>query len=162
MSATTLAGTIRYLPPGIRQVYKVPTIAVLGAPTRLELDAGTDITKEIVDGSMSGWKTSGSTAEVPDLGSKTTRKVQGRTSLDDSAFALYLSKTGTGDARTLFNDSDLTNIVIFPEGDHVGMTLNVFSVQVLTSSVDPDTTKPGQLPVEFAIMDLAKNVTVPA
>lgn len=166
MAATTLAGTTRYLPPGIRQYYYVPAIADKAAPTLVELDAGTDITGEIVDGGVSGFSTSPSTVEAPDLGSRITRKTGGRTSLDDSSIALYIDQDGNPDARTLFTDGEVGFIVDFPEGNHVqtpALTCNIWPVQVLTSTIDPDTTKVAQVNVSFAITDLpAKNVAIPA
>jgi hypothetical protein len=165
MPATTLAGTIRYLPPGIRQIYWVPTIADIQHPTLVELNGGTDITGEIVDGSVSGFKTTPSTVDAPDLGSKITRKAQGRTTLDESILALYLSEDGQ-DARSLFTDGEVGNIVIFPEGNHVktpALSCDVWPVTVLTTTIDPDTTKLAQVMVDFAVTDLpAKNVPIPA
>lgn len=155
MSATTIAGTIRYTPPGIREIYLLDTApaATTGIPTMVELDAGTNLTPEIVDGSVTGFTMTGSTTEAGDLGSKITRKVQGRISLDDSSFALYLSEDGQ-DARTLFTQGDQRTIVVFPEGNHVktpALTMDVFPVTVQTAAKDPDTTKVAQIKIDFAM-----------
>lgn len=163
--ATTLGGTLRYLPPGIRQVYVVPAIAVASAPTLAELNAGTDITGEIVDGSITGFSVTPSTVEAPDVGSKTTRKVAGRVSLDDCSIGLYLTQDGTVDARTLFTDGAQTHIVIFPEGNHAqtpALTCNVHPVTVQTTTIDPDTTKVAQCVVSFAPEGVpVKNFPIP-
>ena len=47
MPATPLTPTTRYFPPGVRKVYWVPTISNYNAPTRGELNAGTDLSAEI-------------------------------------------------------------------------------------------------------------------
>jgi hypothetical protein len=163
MAAATLNKTVRYLPPGIRQVYWVPTIANVNSPTRSELNAGTDLTGEIVDGGVSGFSTSPTTVDAPDLGSKITRKVAGRTTLDDSSLMLY-ADSQSNDARTLFTDGAVGNIVVFPEGDHSGGTykMQVHPVTVLTSTIDEDTTKLGQFTVSFAASNApVKNISIP-
>lgn len=163
---TTLAGTVRYLPPGIRQYVFVTTLADYKTPTLAEIDAGTDITGEIVDGSVSGFKTTSSTVDAPDVGSKVTRKAAGRTSLDDSSIGFYIDQAGNPDARTLFADGETGFVIDFPEGLHQqtpALTCNVWPVTVLTTTVDPDTTKIAQCQVDYAITGLpAKNVAIPA
>jgi hypothetical protein len=162
---TTLQGTERYLPPGIRQYRIVQTFANYKTPTKTELDAGTDVTAEVVDGSVTGFKTTTSTVEAPDVGSKISRKASGRTSLDDSSISFYIDEAGNPDARTLLADGTRCFVVDFPEGDHVqtpALTCNIWPVQVLSTDLDPDTTKLGQCQINFAVTDLpAKNVAIP-
>lgn len=163
--ATTLGGTVRYLPPGIRQVYIVDTIANPALPTLAELNAGTDVTGEIVDGSVTGFSVTPSTVEAPDLGSKTTRKVAGRISLDDCSIAFYLTQDGTVDARTLLADGAQIFVCIFPEGNHAqtpALTVNVHPVTVQTTTIDEDTTKTAQCMVSFAPEGQPhKNIAIP-
>lgn len=167
MPATTLQATVRYLPPGIRQVYKVPTLADPTNPTRVELDAGTDITDEVVDGGITGFSYTPSQVDAGDVGSKLTKQVKGRTALDAPSLNLYLSEDYDGttnkDARDLWADDEAGFVVIFPEGDHDGLTLNVYQVTALATVVDPDTTKVANCTVSFVQTGLpALNVTIPA
>lgn len=153
MPATTLQATVRYLPPGIRQVYKVPTFADPSNPTLAELDAGTDITDEIVDGGITGFSYTPSQVDAGDVGSKLTKQVKGRTALDAPSLNLYLSEdydgTTTKDARDLWADDEAGFVVIFPEGNHPGLTMNTYAVTTLSTVVDPDTTKVANCTVSF-------------
>lgn len=170
MTAQPLSATHRYFPPGIRQYYIVDTIANPAAPTRLELDAGTDITDEVVDGSVNGFEINPATIDVGDAGSSFTGKIGGRSTVDVSSFGIYLSED-TSDARALFAKGARKFVVIFPEGDHAPTTgadantytMDVFPVEVLAAPIDPNTTSAGQCKLTFAVTDEpALNVPVPA
>lgn len=162
---TTIHGTVRYLPPGIRQYVWVTTLAAYKTPTLAEINAGTDVTTEVVEGSISGFKATGSTVEAPDLGSKVSRKVQGRTSLDDSSIAFYIDQAGNADARSLFVAGASGFLLDFPEGLHQqtpALTVNVWPVTVTANSIDSDPTKVAQTVVDFAVTQVpAQNVTIP-
>lgn len=160
MAATTLAKTVRYLPRGTRQYYFLTTAIDPTSPTRTELDAGTDVTGEMVDGGITGFSVSPSTVEAPDLGSLKTPKVSGPQSVDDASIAFYTSKTGD-DVRTLFTDGDTGLIVIFPEGDHTGGKMDIWPITVQTDTLDQDTSKVGQTVVSFACDVPTKGVAIP-
>ena len=68
MVATPITATSRYIPPGTTRYYWVPTIANKAAPTRSELNAGSDLTAEI--SAVSGFATSSDQQDTPDLGSR--------------------------------------------------------------------------------------------
>lgn len=164
ISATTLQHTTRYYPPGVRVILAVPTIADLSAPTLVELNAGTDLTPEIVDGGVTGFKTTASTMDAPDLGGRVTRKVSGRITLDDSSLNLYLSND-SDDARTLFTDGEVTNIVIFPEGTATktpALLMDIHPVTVMQTTIDQDTSKVANFTVDFSASDVpVKNIPIP-
>lgn len=168
MSATPLAPTAghRYIPPGVRQYVWVETLADKTAPTRTEIDAGTDLTAEIAD--VSGFSVSSDTVDAPDLASRFTSKVPGMITADDSELDIYLSKDpGTnGDARTLLTRDAEGFVVIFPEGDDGGTNnhlMDVFPATVSSAAIQPDIDKPGTLIVNFTITDEpAQNIAVPA
>src|SRR5690554_4879036 len=98
MAATPLNPTTRYIPPGVRQYYFVPTIADKNAPTRTELDAGTDLTGEIAE--VSGFQATSESVDTPDLLSRFTSRVPGRITADDSSITFYASQD-SDDVRTL-------------------------------------------------------------
>src|SRR5437763_5126917 len=100
MPPPAITGSIRYFPPGIRRVYFVATIANYLAPTRGELNAGTDLTGEIAGGGMTGWSLAGSTVDTPDLGSVFTSTVPGRLTSATNSIDMYMSQNSI-DARTL-------------------------------------------------------------
>lgn len=165
IAATTLQHTTRYYPPGVRAIIAVPTIAApSGIPTLAEINAGTDLTPEIVDGGVTGFKTTASTMDAPDLGGRVTRKVAGRITLDDSSLNMYASND-SDDARTLFTDGEVTNIVIFPEGTATktpALLMDIHPVTVMQTTIDQDTSKVANFTVDFSASDVpVKNVPIP-
>jgi hypothetical protein len=161
MVATPLTPSARYFPVALRKIYWVPTIASKAAPSRSELNAGTDITAEVVDGSLSGFRQTASTIDAPDVGNLFTAQVSGRTTAASSSFNVYISKTGT-DARSLLTLGLSGFICIFPEGDVTGRTLQVWPVYITSPDPDQDTSKAGQIMVEFAVTSApAMLVSVP-
>jgi hypothetical protein len=142
--------TSRYFPPGTRKVYWVPVIANYLAPTRAELNAGTDLSAEIPSGGMTGWSLAGSTVDVGDMGSRFTSTVPGRLTSPQNNIDFYLD-TGGNDARSLLTRDTNGYIVILWEGDVTGRRMDVFPARVITQANDTNTEDPGKTTVEFAI-----------
>lgn len=160
MTATPLNPTARYIPPGVRQYYWVPTVADKTAPTRSELDAGTDLTSELAQ--IAGFQVTSDTVDAPDAGSRFTSKVSGRTTVADSSIDLYTSDD-SDDARSLLTRDLAGFVVIFPEGDVPAQTMDVFPVTITSASILPSLTDAAQLEVQFVITSIpVNNVTVPA
>ena len=86
-------GGVRYIGPGTRKYYWVPTIATLSAPSRAELNAGTDMTATIPTDGVSGFTVSTAFVDTPDFGSTTITKIPGALSLADSSLTFYESST---------------------------------------------------------------------
>ena len=150
MPPAPLTPTTRYFPPGIRKVYFVPTIANYLAPTRAELNAGTDLSAEIASGGMAGWSLAGSTVDTGDLGSVFTSTVPGRLTSPTNTIDFYLSQNSI-DARTLLPRTTNGYIFIGWEGDITGQKCDVFPVRVITQANDTNTEDPGKVTIEFAI-----------
>src|SRR6266704_4239194 len=132
MAAPPLATLNPYLPVDIRKIYWVATIASIAAPTRGELDAGTDLSPQVVD--APGWFIDGSTVQSQSFVGPALNLI-GAQSFADSSLVMRNSRTST-DARTIFvvQRPALTGfIVIFPEGDVTGYKMNVFSVAAVSS-----------------------------
>ena len=72
MPPSPLTPTVRYIPPSVRKVYWVVTIANYQSPTRAELNAGTDLTNEIAE--MAGFNVVSASIEVPDRRPGTRRR----------------------------------------------------------------------------------------
>jgi hypothetical protein len=163
MGATPLGSTVRYIPDGTRQYYWVPTIASKAAPTRAELNAGTDLTGELAE--VSGFTVTSDQVDAPDLGTRFTAQVKGRIKAADSSMMIYLSETSV-DARTLLTRDTTGFIVQFPEGDDEGLSTAVMDVFPVTISSASTVTKFGdvaQLDVGFTITsEPVTNVAVPA
>lgn len=160
MAATPISQATRYFAPGISKCYFVPTIANLAAPTRAELDAGTDLSGEIQ--ALAGWTVSATMADTPDLNSTFIGKLPTTTAADDSSLTFYSSQDGQ-DVRTLLPRTTRGNIVWMDEGDDPSNTCDVFPVLVSSNAKQRSMADPALIQVDFAITrQPQENVTIPA
>lgn len=158
--ATPIEATNRYFNRGLTKCYFVPMIADKEAPTRTELDAGTDLSPEISE--IDGWIVSSETIETPDLATPYTGSIPGSTSAEDSSLTLY-ADTGGMDARTLLPRGTSGFIVWMDGGDEPDGLMDVFPIRVSsvgkTRSTDDEA---ATLEVQFAVpREPAENVTIP-
>jgi hypothetical protein len=159
MPATPLTPTTRYFPPGVRKVYWVPAISNYNAPTRGELNAGTDLSAEIE--TMTGWSLQGSTVDVPDMGSRFTSQVPGRLTSAQNDITAYMSQN-SNDVRSLLPRDTNGYVVCLWEGDVTGQKMDVFPVRVVTQANDTVVDDPGKTTISFAITKLpAIYITIP-
>ncbi|MEU9208552.1 hypothetical protein AB0D27_11500 [Streptomyces sp. NPDC048415] len=159
MVATPIAATSRYIPPGTTHYYWVATIANYNSPSRSELNAGTDLTGEVM--AVSGFATSSDQQDTPDLGSRFVPKIPGRITADDSSITMYAS-SNSSDARTLMPRDTAGYVVIFPEGDITGQKMDVFPVKVTGVPKSRDIENPANMVFQYAITKIpAENVTIP-
>jgi hypothetical protein len=160
MPAPPLAPTTRYFPPGTRKVYWVPVISNYLAPTRAELNAGTDLSAEI--SALTGWSVTANMVDAPDMGSKFTSQVGGRLTSAQNDITCYLSQNSI-DARTLLPRSTTGYVVLLWEGDIPGQKMSVFPVVVTTQAPDTATENVGTATFSFAASRVpAENLTIPA
>ncbi|MFD6684179.1 phage tail tube protein [Micromonospora parva] len=160
MPATPIASAVRYYRRGLSKVSWVPTIANKAAPTRAELNAGTELSVEV--GAVEGWQIVSAVVETPSLGSKFDAKIDGAISADDSSLTLYASQTGT-DVRDLLSRGTNGYVVWMDEGDTPGRKMDVFPVRVLSQGKIRNLEDAAQVQVGFAVTsEPAENVTIPA
>lgn len=168
MAGTPLSPTSRYIPAGTREVLFVPVggIANINAPTRAELEAGTNLTDQVAD--YDGWALSSDFVDTPDLGHRYVSQIPGQIKAPSSSLTLY-ADVESDDVRTLLPQDTLGFIVIFGEGDGpanggVGGTLmDVWPIQVGSEAADGKIADPGQRVVSFAsTAPPALNVAIPA
>jgi hypothetical protein len=150
VAPTPLNPTNRYFPPGKRKVYWAAAISNYLAPTRAELNAGTDLTAEIATSGMSGWSLAGSTVDTGDLGSTFTTTVPGRRTAATNSIDFYLD-SASNDVRSLLPYNTNGFIIIPWEGDVTGQLMDVFPVRVITQANDTNTEDPGKVTIEFSI-----------
>jgi len=161
MPTPNLATTTRYYDPEVTKCYFLPTVAVKGAPTRAEMNAGTNLSNEIAD--LEGWMVTSGEIPTPDLGTRFTKKIGGRTEAENSTLTMYATVNGA-DVRTLLPRNTTGFILWLDGGDVAGNKMDVFPVSVRSlgkmRSVGED---PARLQIQFSITaEPAESVAVPA
>lgn len=162
MTATPIASTTRYINPGVTKIYYVASISDKSAPTRTELNAGTDLSGEV--NAIDGFTTTGDDVETPDMATTFTSKIPGRTSADDSSITFYADVTGA-DARALLPRGTNGFIVIMDGGDVAGSLMDVYPIRVKSQGKPRSTegTDPATVEIQFSITaEPAENVEIPA
>ncbi|WP_395109782.1 hypothetical protein [Actinomadura sp. SCN-SB] len=151
MAASSISASTRYINKGVTKFLWVESISSLSAPTREELDAGTDLSNEIQE--IEGWVVESASVETPDLGSTFTGSIPGSTSAEDSSITMYADLGGT-DVRDVISRGDNGYMVIMDGGDIAGRTMDVFPARVgslgKNRSVDDD---PATITISFYITD---------
>lgn len=160
MVATPIAASTRYYPPGTREVYWVPAIANKSAPTRAELDAGTNLTGEI--SAMAGFSVASATVSVPDLANRFAPDIPGQITAQSSSITMYTSEDSQ-DARQLLPRDTAGYVCVLWEGDTPGHLMDVFPVTVTSAPKDVTTTNAATITIDFAITSVpVENVVIPA
>ena len=162
MAAPAITASTRYSARGNTKIYWVPDISDPASPTRLELDAGTDLSPQIMD--AEGWSVESEQIETPDLNTRYTKTIPGAISAEDSNLTMYASKNGV-DARALMPRDAEGFIVLLHGGDVANNKMDVYPVTV--SSVSKQMSVDGEdadtIVISYAITDEpSENVTVPS
>jgi hypothetical protein len=152
----------RYKARGVTPCYWVPTIANPAAPTRAELDAGINLSKQVM--AVDGWAVESKPIETPDLYTDFTGTIPGGTSAEDSSLTMYSDKNGA-DIRAILPRDTAGNIVWLHGGDVPGnATMDVYPVRVSslgkTITLDDDASS---IKVNFSVSDVPReNLVIPA
>jgi hypothetical protein len=150
----------RFYQPGITRIYFVPTIANPSAPTRAELAAGTDVTKQVR--AIDGWLVSADQLEAADMGSRFTGKVGGRTSADNSALTYYGAQDGI-DIRGLHPRGALGFYVFLDGGDVEDYLMDVYPIEVISLGKNRGDSDPFNITIQFSITsEPFEDVDIPA
>jgi hypothetical protein len=156
---TPLSATSRYIPPGVRKIYWVTTIATYTAPTRGELNAGIDLSNEVA--AMAGFTVVSTTVPTPDLSSRFVSEIPGNITATGCSLSFYATNTSSDVRLTLPRDT-VGFVVILWEGDVTGQRCDVFPAKVTSSAVNGSMTNPEQVDVNFSITKVpANNVLIP-
>lgn len=161
MAAPDIAASTRFFNRGTTIVVFCTAISNKSAPSRSEINAGTDLSNEVA--SVDGWVVTSNQIETPDLGTTFTSKIPGSTSADDGKITFY-EDIGGADARTLFPRGTNGYILWMDGGDVAGRKMDVFPVRVAsqgkTRSVDDNA---ATVEIMYAITgEPAENVAIPA
>jgi hypothetical protein len=161
MAAPAITASTRFSARGTTKIYWVATIASAASPTRSELNAGTDLSPQIMD--AKGWSVSSDQIKTPDLATRYTSTIPGAITAEDSSLTMYASKNGV-DARALMPRDAVGYIVLLHGGDVASNKMDVYPVTVSSvskvisvSGSDADT-----IEISYAITaQPSENITVP-
>lgn len=154
--------TDKFVHAGVTTVLFVPEIGDVEEPARSELDAGTDLTEEVVG--ASGWQLNSNRVTYQPLGTKFTPSIAGRTTVDDSSLTLPQSLDGD-DVREVLPRGTKGYIVIMHAGFEDGLPMDVWPVEVSSHSkpVSTESNEIANIVINFAIPAApAEDVSIPA
>lgn len=161
MAAPALAAATRYINPGTTKVYWVASISNKSGPTRGELNAGTDVTGHIAENN--GWKVESEQVDSPDMDTRFTSQITGRTKAEGSTITYYTDKAGA-DARALMPRDTAGFVVWLDGGDVAGYKMDVYPVRVSSHGKERSAKgdNPATVEIAYAITsEPATDVTVP-
>jgi hypothetical protein len=160
MPASPMTASTRYVRFGITKFYYCPAIAIKTAPTRAELNAGTDVSGEVA--AIDGWTAATDFVDTADLSGQFVPQLAGRLKAASSSLTFYASSNSI-DVRSLLPRATVGFVVILDEGDVAGRKMAVFPITVGAQEFQRGLEDAAQIQITFAITSApAENVTVPA
>ncbi|WP_018658458.1 hypothetical protein [Actinomadura flavalba] len=141
----------RYVAKGRTKCYWVPFIANILAPTRTEIDAGIDLSPQLM--SAEGWQIESEAAPTPNLATEFTGSIPAGTSAEDSSITMYQDRNGQ-DVRQVLPRDTPGNMVWMHGGDIPGNpTMDVHPVRIGSLG------KPVTLDAEASSIQVNCNIT---
>lgn len=160
MPATPITTTNRFWRPAVSASLFLPTVANINAPTRSEINAGTDLSGEVA--SMGAWRIASAFLDAPDLGHAFISQVVAQTTIEGAEIGFYESSNGV-DVRNLLPRGTTGFHVLMYGGDVAGRKMNVYKITVGATSPAVTLNEVAQIPVMFAVTaQPAENVSIPA
>ena len=162
MPTPLLTASTRFTDQATTKIYWIPSIAATTlAPTRAELNAGTDVSGEV--NGLKGWTVQAAQIVTEDLANPFEAKIPGSTTAPDSSITFYTSKTGS-DIRTLLPRGTAGFIGFLDGGDVTGNKMECYPVVVTANGVERSVNGSAASKVEvmFAITKTpGQNISVP-
>lgn len=135
MTATPITRSTRYITPGVTKIYAMATAVSPGSPTRGELNASTDISREVRG--IEGFAVSASLTEDREVDSDFVGSGRGTRTTEESALDCYADKTGA-DIRALLPVGWTGYIVFLDGGDVSGSLMDIYPVEVASLAKSRD------------------------
>ena len=156
-----LPSSERFFAPEISKVYFATALVNPGAYTRAEVTAATDITGEIAE--ISGFSVTSGMIDTPDLGSRFTSQIGGRTTVEASSITFYADLAGN-DVREVLSRGTKGYLIFMDGGDVAAQKSDVYKVEVTAlGKVRSVGDNAFQLTVSFAITKVPdEDVAIPA
>jgi len=141
----------RFMRRGVSKYYFLETIAALTMiPTRVEITAGTDLSKDIA--AVEGWSSEAESIETPDMGSRYTSTIPGGEKAADSSFTFY-EQLSDDAIETLLPSNAEGFVVILRKGDvPASKSMDIFPVRVASRTPEHSSgNDPARFSVKFAV-----------
>ena len=160
ITPTQPSAITRFFAPGTTQIVFCTSIASKSAPTFSELDAGTELTRDVAD--IAGWMTTSAMIDTPDLDTRFVSQIPGRITAESSSITFYADEDrGAGDVATLL-PRDTDGYIVIADGGLASGIGDVFQVTVSSNSMSRSLENATQRVVTFAIRsEPAEGVTLP-
>lgn len=161
MATPAITATTRYFDVGKTKVYFLPTVSSLTAPTRAEMNAGTDLSPEVAD--VAGWSVKSNLIQTPDFATRFVSQIAGRIEAEDSSLTFYASSDSV-DVRSLLPRDTNGFIMWLDGGDVPTHKADVYPVTVTAvSKMRSAGSDPARIQVSFSITrSPGQDVTIPA
>lgn len=163
MVATPINPSVRYSALGDLTVLFVPVIAASTLiPTRAEIDAGTDLSAELME-PPTGFRYVAGDIEMPGL-QRVTGTLAGRITFEESSMMLYADRGGD-DVSDVMPADTTGYILLMDTGDTPTELMDVWQVKVKTCSRQRSTDTATMWMVQFAFPSgrlPAEKVVIPA
>lgn len=159
MPPSQIPGYSAFYQPGVTKVYILTTIANYLAPTRPELDAGLDVTRQTRV--INDFTYEADVIDRPDYASTFTSTVGGRTKAGKPSLGIYAAKNGI-DARQTIIFGFTGFVVLLDGGDVVGYKMDVWPVQCIAKPKQRSDSDPLTIMYNFSIpQPPAEDVPIP-
>lgn len=160
MPPSLIAAYQAFYQPGVTQIYVAASLANYLAPTRPELDAALNVTRQVK--AVDNWEYSADTIERPDYATTFTGIIGGRTKVSGApTLGIYAAKSGADARATLL--FGWNGFVIFLDGGDVsGYKMDVWPVQVIARPKKRSDSEPLTMMYTFAVpQPPAEDVAIP-
>lgn len=153
----------RFIRRGVSQFLFSPAIVDLENPTRAEIDAAQNLTKDIAD--LAGWMLENSAAATPDMSSTFEKSIPGLDSAADSSLTCYEGEDEPTVAEETLVKGVTGVVIIMRKGDRPGSgSMDLFPVRCSSKGAEFSAgNDPARFVASFGITDEpALDVVIPA
>lgn len=149
MTAPPFSAATRFLDAGTSRIYWVQTIANTSAPTRIELNAGLDITGEVAE--IEGFALDSELNNTTAFNAEVATSKPGSMRTTGAPRAVMYADQGGWDVRRIWSRGDAGHIVLLHGGDVTGNLMDVWPVTIAVVSKPFSMTTAAFVVVQFAI-----------
>lgn len=152
------AAITRYYAVGVTQILFLATISSPAAPTFIELNAGTELTRDWAD--WAGWSVKTDFIDMPGLKDRFVSQLPGRISAEASSITFYEDKLSV-DFRALM-PRDTKGFIVIADGGLTSGKGDVYEVQIAAVTHMRSADDAAKIKFDYAILSEPKeNVTLP-